>query len=275
MGRRPGRDCRDPVATDGDPSLPKEPERIGSGATRLGFSVLLEIEGIEFSRGQDDQRFTVELPALALDTGELVAITGRSGSGKSTLLELLGLLTAPHRSARFLWRGNGAATDIDRLWRQGKHARLAHIRGTSMGFVLQTSGLLPFLSIGDSLALVRRALGLSARDPDLDAMIERLGIGALLHKKPQALSVGEQQRAAIVRALAHRPALVLADEPTSALDPGLGDQVMALLLEQARSHGITALIATHEIDRVDQMGVRAIRGEALEPDIGFAWRFAG
>lgn len=239
--------------------------------------MLLEIEGIHYSRGQGDQRFTVELPDLTLDAGDLVAITGRSGSGKSTLLELLGLLVAPRiapgASGRFLWHGDEPSTDITQLWQRGHHARLARIRGASMGFVLQTAGLLPFLTVAGNLALVRCALGMPRRDEDLDAMIQRLGIGAFLDKKPHQLSVGEQQRASIVRALAHRPALILADEPTSALDPGLGDRVMELLLEQASRHGITVVIATHEVERVGQLGLRQIRGSDLRPATGFAWRF--
>jgi putative ABC transport system ATP-binding protein len=237
--------------------------------------MLLEVEDMAFSRGVGDQRFTVELPGLRLNAGELVAVTGRSGSGKSTVLELLGLLSAPHRSRRFLWRGNGATTDIGQLWRRRAHGALAQIRGTSMGFVLQTGGLLPFLTVEGNLALIRRSLGLPPRDAELDAMIERLKIGSKLRKKPHQLSVGEQQRASIVRAPAHRPALVLADEPTSALDPGLGDQVMTLFLEQAHAHGIAVLIATHEVDRVDQLGLRNVRGSDLGPAVGYAWKFSG
>ncbi len=237
--------------------------------------MLLEIEDIEYRRGQGDQSFTVELPTLTLQPGELVAITGRSGSGKSTVLELIGLLTAPRRSRRFIWHGNGARTDIHHLWQRRNHGLLAHIRATSMGFVLQTSGLLPYLSVEGNLGLVRRCLGLPRRDKALEDMIERLDIGRLLRKKPHQLSVGEQQRASIVRALAHRPALLLADEPTSALDPHLGDQVMELLLEQARAYGIATLLATHEVDRVDKLELRQVRAKEFEPPSGFGWRFAG
>ncbi len=237
--------------------------------------MLLEITGVEFSRGQGKQRFTVELPALRLNAGELVAVTGRSGSGKSTVLELLGLLTAPHRSTHFLWHGDRDPIDIGELWRRGSRAALAQIRGTSMGFVLQTGGLLPFLTVEGNLTLVRRSLGFPPRDAELDAMIESLEIGDCLTKKPQQLSVGQQQRASMVRALAHRPALLLADEPTSALDPDLGDKVMKILLEQVKAHGISALIATHETKRVERMGLRNVSGTNLSPPIGYAWSFSG
>ncbi|WP_295449754.1 ATP-binding cassette domain-containing protein [uncultured Thiodictyon sp.] len=239
------------------------------------MTMLLEVEAMAFSRGADDQRFTVEIPSLTLHAGELVAVTGRSGSGKSTVLELLGLLSQPHAMGHFLWHGQGHAVDLARLWSRRAHGELAQIRGAAMGFVLQTHGLLPFLTVAGNLALIRRSLGLPQRDAQLDAMIERLEIGAKLHKKPHELSVGEQQRASIVRALAHRPALVLADEPTSALDPGLGDRVMELLLEQAKAHGIAILIATHEVERVEQLGLRRVCGSDQRPANGFAWRFAG
>lgn len=237
--------------------------------------ILLEIQEMAFSRGQGDQRFSVHVPKLVLQPGELVAVTGRSGSGKSTLLELIGLLSAPHRTQRFIWHGHGRQADIGHLWQRRAHGDLARIRGISMGFVLQTHGLLPFLTVGENLALIRRALGKEPRDDRLDAMIDRLKIRDYLHKKPHALSVGEQQRASIVRALAHQPALVLADEPTSALDPGLGDRVMELFLEQAKSHGVAVLIATHEVERVADLGLRTIRGRDLSPAEGFAWRFQG
>jgi putative ABC transport system ATP-binding protein len=237
--------------------------------------MLLDIEGLTYSRGADDQRFTVELPSFQLEAGDLVAITGRSGSGKSTLLELLGLLTAPRHTQRFHWRGKGHDQDLRDLWKRRKHGTLSSIRGTSMGFILQTSGLLPFLSVADNIALVRRALGQPKHDPALDRMIDRLDVGPFLHKKPRQLAVGQQQRASIVRALAHGPALVLADEPTSALDPDLGDAVMALLLEQARDYGISVVLATHEIDRVEALGIGRLAGSNLHPETGFAWRFGG
>lgn len=242
---------------------------------------LLIAKNVAISRGQGAQKFTVKLSELILNRGDIVAITGRSGSGKSSLLELFGLLTAPTSTQKvggfFKWYDE--ETDIHALWNRNLHSRLARIRGNSMGFVLQTSGLLPFLTVQENLALVPRTLGFTQQTEYkkyLDDLIAQLDIEKLLRKKPQALSVGEQQRASIVRALAHKPRLLIADEPTSALDPGLGDKVMQLLLTQARKHNTAVLIATHEIQRVTGLEFRTFSSKVVASATdteGATWEF--
>lgn len=231
---------------------------------------LLEVEHLRFRRGSGEQSFSVELPRLVLDKGEMLAVTGESGSGKSTVLELLGLVAKPDRGARFdLQRADGSRSDIASLWRSRSQRELARIRACCIGFVLQTGGLLPYLCVRENLMLNRRLLGLPTNDGALDEIVERLDIGDLLHKKPGQLSIGQNQRASIGRALAHSPDLLLADEPTSALDPGLSDQVMALLVDLVHLYGVTAVIATHEQDRVRALGLRELKARPRAPADGF------
>jgi putative ABC transport system ATP-binding protein len=235
--------------------------------------MLLQIRELRRRRGEGDQAFTVELPALDLAPGELVAVTGESGSGKSSLLELLGLVAEPGRASVFRgFGGPDGPIDLAALWRLGRQRDLARLRA-GIGFVLQSGGLLPYLRVADNLAINRRLLGLPRRDAWVDTLVARLGLGKLLDRRPAQLSIGQQQRVAIGRALAHRPALVLADEPTSALDPRLADEVMALLIELIDSSDAGAVLATHERARVEDMGLRAFRAQPLEPGAGYGSRF--
>jgi len=234
---------------------------------------MLKLENIRCRRGSGAQAFTLEVPELRLDRGELVAVTGDSGCGKSTLLEILGLVLRPQQAGAFAWHTqNEQIDDIAALWRRQAQRELARIRAERIGFVLQTGGLLPYLTVRENIVVNRRLLGLPAADEAIDELVDALDIGHLLAKKPQQLSIGERQRTAIGRALAHKPALLLADEPTAALDPRRADAVLALLVELVRHTRTTTVIATHARAWIGQLGVREIRAEPGSG--GFASRFA-
>ena len=227
---------------------------------------LLEVADLHCRRGHGPDAYRVSLPRLRLDGGDVLAITGASGSGKSTLLEVLGLVAAPLPGARFVWLGAGTPIDISALWRRDAERSLANLRASGIGFVMQTGGLLPFLSVRENLDINRRLLGLPETDDGLERLVEHLELGPLLDALPARLSVGQQQRASIGRALAHRPALLLADEPTSALDPRLAERVLALLLESAAQAGTPVVLATHEQARVRALGLRELKAETAEFD---------
>jgi len=235
---------------------------------------LLQINNLRFQRGDNDQAFNIEVPSLELQRGELLALTGESGSGKSTVLELLGLVAQPLPGAGFHWHpADSTGIDIAALWRTDAQGRLAALRASSIGYVMQTGGLLPFLSVWENLIINRRLLGLNLSHAALASIIEPLEITSLLDKLPRELSVGQQQRVAIGRALAHNPALLLADEPTSALDPRLASQVLQLLLELAAKLGITTVIATHEHQRVHDLGLRELAAKPWDGPTQFGSRF--
>jgi len=222
--------------------------------------MLLDIAQLGYRRGQGDQAFTVLLPSLSVQRGETLALTGASGSGKSTLLELLGLVAAPLPGALFHWHGSEAEPlDIAALWRADAQGRLARLRAGSLGFVMQTGGLLPYLTVRENININRRLLGLGDDQGAIGHLVDTLEIGDLMGRRPAQLSIGQQQRASIARALAHGPALLLADEPSSALDPRLADRVLGLLRDLAKGIGTAVVIATHDRHYVRDLGLRELR----------------
>lgn len=211
---------------------------------------LVSLDGLICRRGGAGG-FTLEVPRLSLPPGGVLAVTGPSGSGKSTLLDCLGLALRPAAANAFAIGG----VDVAAAWRAGDSGRLAAVRAATIGYILQTGGLLPFLSVRRNIGLSPALLGRPAEPGHLARLIEALGLAPHLDKMPAALSIGERQRVAIARALAHRPALLLADEPTASLDPVNAEAVLALLLRLARDSGAALILVSHDWDRVAAMGV--------------------
>jgi len=190
--------------------------------------------------------FELHVPELVLPEGGLVALMGESGCGKSTLLDLLALVSRPSSCDRFELFSPDGACDIRLLWNRGDDRRLASLRRERIGYILQSGGLLPFLSCLNNVLLPMRAKGNHQDRRTMLEMAERLGIGDLLGKKPQHLSGGQRQRVAVLRALANRPALVLADEPTGAVDSQRAQDILNDFRQLVLERGVTAVIATHD-----------------------------
>ena len=178
---------------------------------------------------------------LALMPGEIVALVGPSGAGKSTLLHVAGLLERPDGGAVVIaGRDCGALGDDERTL----------LRRRALGFVYQFHHLLPEFSALENVMLPQMIAGIArhaARDKAAE-LLRRVGLGERLDHRPARLSGGEQQRVAIVRALANDPKVLLADEPTGNLDHTTAEGVMATLIEVTRATGLAALIATHNLD---------------------------
>ncbi len=184
--------------------------------------------------------------SLKIAAGEIVALVGPSGAGKSTLLHLAGLLERPDGGTVLL---NG--TDCSRM----NDLQRTEARRSSIGFVYQFHYLLPEFSALENIALPQMIAGTSRRAARARAM-ELLGLVGLQPRaehRPARLSGGEQQRVAILRALANKPRLLLGDEPTGNLDHHTADEVTAVLIDLVRRTGLAALIATHNLALAGRM----------------------
>ncbi len=211
---------------------------------------MLSLSELRVGRGCGVGRHEVYLPHLELAVGDMLAIVGPSGCGKSTLLEALGLLLRPDRLTHYTL---GADTiDLAVLLHTDNESALSRIRSRELGFLLQNGGLLPFLSVRDNITLPRRLLGLSASSERIRHACATLGLEPLLDKRPSELSIGERQRTAFVRAMAHEPQLLLADEPTAALDPQTGERLFGLILRLVQELDMAALVVSHDHTLVNQ-----------------------
>lgn len=195
---------------------------------------------------------------LDIMPGEVIGLIGPSGSGKSSLLHAAGLLERP-TSGRVSIQGEDV-TDLDERTR-------TRLRLSRIGFVYQFHHLLPEFDARDNVALPMRIAGFSEAEARQRAteMLTALGLGERVTHQPAQLSGGEQQRVAIARSLANRPALLLADEPTGNLDPTTSQTVFESLRRLAKEEGVAALIATHNMELAGHMDrVFALKDGHLE-----------
>mgnify|MGYP006287852811 CR=1 FL=1 len=212
---------------------------------------MLSLEGVLKVREQSGSRFELALPAFSVAPGEFVAVVGESGCGKSTLLDLLALISRPTRAQGFRMRlAGGEVQDIAALWRLQDEQALASIRRRHLGYVLQTGGLLPYLSVRDNLLLPMRLNRLPGGRERILSMSRRFGVEDCLSRLPESLSGGQRQRVAILRALAHAPSVVLADEPTAAVDRRRAVQIVQDFHALARQEGLAIIMVTHDLDLV-------------------------
>jgi putative ABC transport system ATP-binding protein len=205
-----------------------------------------DLESVHRERGKGFEGFRLEIERFRIEPGERIAIVGPSGSGKSTFLDLLALSLAPNEAGRF--RLGPEAEDVARHWRRRDDAALARLRRSAIGYVLQSGALVPFLSAAGNVGLPLRLNG-QVGEPERTrvlALMARLGLEPCARRLPADLSIGQRQRVAVARAIAHRPALVLADEPTASLDPDAAAVAMGLLVELAREEGAAVLLVTHD-----------------------------
>jgi ABC-type lipoprotein export system ATPase subunit len=193
----------------------------------------------------------LDVPHLQLAVGEQAVIRGRSGGGKTTLLNVIAGLATPD-AGRIVVKG----TDVTRLPEPVRD----RFRAQHIGFVFQTFNLLAGFTALENVLLGMTFTG-QAHDPARARdRLGRVGLGHRLSHKPAALSVGEQQRVAVARALVNRPGLLLADEPTANIDPAHQQQVIDLLREVCRDENVAMLLVTHS----DEVAAQFERVEYLE-----------
>ncbi|MFK7821769.1 MAG: ABC transporter ATP-binding protein [Planctomycetaceae bacterium] len=178
--------------------------------------------------------------------GEVVALLGPSGSGKSTFLTAVGLINPP--TSGWIFFDGKLVLDASQPKTNLRTFRRRHI-----GFVFQKSNLIPFLNAVENVQIAVELNGISPRKARRRAMelLEQFGIADRAANRPAMLSGGQQQRVAVARALANRPAVILADEPTAALDSHRGRQVMELFAQVAHDHGAGVIVVTHDHRSLD------------------------
>jgi putative ABC transport system ATP-binding protein len=225
-------------------------------------SIVYSLRNVVKERLVENAGFRLLVPSIDIHSEENIALVGHSGCGKSTLMDILALVLHPDKVDRFsIDPVDGDPDDIDDLWRRKKRNRLSQIRKQHIGYVLQSGGLLPYLSVRENIELPRKLLKLP-NDDSINSISRVLGIHRQLDKLPGLLSAGERQRAAFARALSHRPSILLADEPTAALDPITARKIMAVVMELIKGLKITLITASHDWAHVYKMDLRILRQES-------------
>ena len=201
---------------------------------------IVKMEHVTKIYGSGDTRvWALDDVNLTVQKGESLAVVGASGSGKSTLLHVMGGVDTV---------SNGKVIVDDRDITTLKDEEMSVFRRRKIGFVFQSYHLIPVLTVEENIQM---PILLDHKKPDreyIDHVIEMLGLKDRRKHLPNQLSGGQQQRAAIARALANRPSLILADEPTGALDSTNGNEVMALLQDSVKKLNQTLVLITHNID---------------------------
>jgi len=220
-------------------------------------SFLYELKQIRRTRESGDIVFELYIPDLSVSFGEFVAIIGPSGCGKSTLLDLLALVARPDKGPFGIFNFacspvNHEVYDIIHFWQKRDENMVAQLRRRCIGYVLQTGGLLPFLSVRQNIELACQLKGIDRAGSRINKIAFTLGIENQLGKKPQYLSGGERQRAAIARAMIHRPSVVLADEPTAAVDSGRAMGILEEFKQLAVENKTAIVMATHNSELAEK-----------------------
>ncbi len=223
--------------------------------TTNAAEIVAETHGIvkEFRGGDGGVIRVLDGVDFAVRRGEMVAIVGASGSGKSTFLHVLGALERP-TEGRVVLQGTTVTALADE--------QLAELRNRTVGFVFQFHHLLREFSARENVMFPQRIAGVGEREARerADALLERMGLGSRRHHRPTELSGGEQQRTAVARALAARPAVLLADEPSGNLDHGNAERLHELFASLASEEGLGLVVVTHNLS----LAARADRALSFE-----------
>lgn len=200
---------------------------------------ILELNQVKKSFGTDHKKVdALKETNFQANKGELIAVIGPSGSGKSTFLTIAGGLQTPSSGDIIINNQNLTALN---------EKKRSKIRLKEIGFILQSSNLIPFLTVDMQIKLLDKVKKGNMTKEELEQLYEDLGIGDLRSKYPVDLSGGERQRAAIAKALYSNPSIILADEPTASLDSDRAYEVMELLKSETKNKNTTTIVVTHDI----------------------------
>ncbi|HEC2156359.1 TPA: ABC transporter ATP-binding protein [Staphylococcus delphini] len=199
---------------------------------------MLKFENVTKSFKDGQQVIEAVKPTtLQFEQGELIAIVGPSGSGKSTFLTMAGALQTPT---------SGDITIGEQVITHLSQKALARVRMQQIGFILQTSNLVPFLTVKQQFQLLKKRKKDVLAQEDFDVLIEQLGLDSIMNQFPSEISGGQKQRVAIAKAIYTNPDIILADEPTAALDTENAVAVMEILKNQSQRRNKMCMIVTHD-----------------------------
>ncbi|MBC7420220.1 MAG: ABC transporter ATP-binding protein [Bdellovibrio sp.] len=198
------------------------------------MAIALQLTQIKFSYGETP---VLDIPQMQVEKGEVVFLFGPSGSGKSTLLELFAGILKPQAGDLIVEGQNLAKMNL---------SELDHFRAENIGYIFQSFNLIPYLSVIENIKLPFLFQKNAVDENELNDLIDRLGLKNFVHRPVSQLSVGQQQRVAVARALLKKPQVILADEPTSALDYDHRENFLKILFKLCREHKITVLFVSHD-----------------------------
>ncbi len=206
---------------------------------------LLELKGVEkiYQQGKIDVRALRGID-LTVEKGEFTTVFGPSGSGKTTLLNMIGCLDKPTKG-QIIFDGS----ELNDMTKK----ELALVRRHNIGFIFQSYNLIPVLTAYENVEFAIRltdANDKEIREKVMD-ILESVGLGGMVHRRPNELSGGQKQRVAIARALVKEPKLVLADEPTANLDSQTSDEVLEIMVKMNEQHDTTFIFSTHDPQVMD------------------------
>lgn len=205
---------------------------------------LIELKKVTRSFGEGRKQIeALKETDFSVAAGEFVAIIGPSGSGKSTLLTIIGGLQTP---------SEGTVEINEKPFSEVNEKKRAALRFEEIGFILQASNLVPFLTVKDQLNLVNKVEKSKIDKEKQSRLLDELGVLDLKDKYPSDLSGGERQRVAIARALYHDPSVILADEPTASLDSERAFEVVDILARETKNKNKATIMVTHDERLIDQ-----------------------
>lgn len=195
----------------------------------------IEIKNLKFSY---DAHLVLDIPSFEVRSGEVVFLYGPSGSGKSTLLEILaGVLKISSGELQI------CSADLSRM----SHSQLDAFRAKNIGYIFQSFNLVPYLSVRENIQLPFLFQSDELDPSELKTLVAHLGLDKYMDRPVSRLSVGQQQRVAVARALIKKPKIILADEPTSALDYAHREAFLRILFDLCRKHGTTVVFVSHDL----------------------------
>lgn len=226
--------------------------------------VVFELKDISISREKGGVTFRLEIPDLTIYSGEFIGVIGSSGCGKSTFLDILGLILSVDSTERFRISIKQKNTIFQQEISSLSPKRLADIRREHIGYILQSGGLLPFLTVQENILLSEKLNNRDSVEDSFYKLVNLLGIQGQINKKPQYLSGGQRQRVAIARALIHSPEIILADEPTASVDKPTALEIRDQFKKLAMAYGSSVLMVTHDTEIVQEYADRLFTFEVTK-----------